>query len=117
VFLAVQGIEEYDERGRIITDGDCIILFNSHHESIPFKIPEVGERDGWRVLVDTTVDQINGVPSRHWRAGDVFDLKARSLALLYRDQKRAPLTAEGSAMDGSAPAPAPDLNGERPAGK
>ena len=117
VFLAGQGIEEYDERGRIITDGDCIILFNSHHESVPFKIPEVGEPDGWRVLVDTTVDRINGGNGRHWRAGDVFDLKGRSLALLYRDQKRAPLHAEGPAADGRASAAVTDLNSEHPAGK
>jgi glycogen operon protein len=117
VFLAGEGIEEYDERGRIITDGDGIILFNSHHESIPFKIPEVGEPDGWRMLLDTSVDQINGGEGRHWRAGEVFDLKARSLALLYRDRKRAPLYSEGPAADCKAPAAAPDLNHEQPAGK
>ena len=42
LFLAGDGIKEYDERGRIITDGDAIILLNSHYESIPFVIPQVG---------------------------------------------------------------------------
>jgi isoamylase len=93
VFLAGDAIEEYDERGRIITDGDGIILFNSHHEPIRFLIPQVGQPDGWRVLLDTSVEDSNS-NGRHISAGDMFDLKGRSLVLLYRDQKRAPARVE-----------------------
>jgi glycogen operon protein len=90
VFLAGDGIEEYDERGRLITDGDAIILINSHHESIPFAIPQVGLPDGWRVLIDTSVDDPNRGEGPRLSAGEKFDLKDRSLALLFRDYKRKP---------------------------
>jgi isoamylase len=102
VFLAGDAIEEYDERGRIITDGDALILFNSHHEPIQFLIPLVGQPDGWRVLLDTSVED-STANNRHITAGDLFELKGRSLVLLYRDQKRTAARAE---QETSRPAPA-----------
>ncbi len=120
VFLGGQGIEEYDERGRIITDGDCIIMFNSHHEAIPFTIPLVGQPDGWRVLVDTSVDppeQANTFVGRHLRAGDIFDLTGRSLVLLYRERKQAVLYGGRAAAEEGFGAAERDLNGGRVAAK
>ena len=50
IFLAGEGIEEFDERGRAISDDDFIILLNSHYETIPFVIPLTGSPNGWTVL-------------------------------------------------------------------
>ena len=57
MFLAGEGIEEFDERGRAISDDDFIILLNSHYESIPFVIPLAGSPNGWTVLIDTGSDE------------------------------------------------------------
>jgi len=88
VFLAGDGIEEYDERGRAITDGDAIVLINSHYEALPFVIPQIGLPDGWRVAIDTSIEEPGAGESARFSAGDKFDLKGRSLALLLRDYKR-----------------------------
>jgi glycogen operon protein len=87
LFLAGDGIDEYDERGRIIIDGDAIILLNSHYESIPFVIPQAGSPAGWRVLIDTSIDGHDPESYRQFSAGDKFDVKPRSLALLFRERK------------------------------
>ncbi len=94
--LAGESLQECDERGRTITDGDCIILINSHYETIPFVIPTVGEPDaaGWRVLIDTTIDEPEAVDSRRFSAGDKFDLQGRSLVLLFRDRTGRPATVD-----------------------
>ena len=98
VFVAGEGIQEDDERGRVITDGDFIILLNSHYESIPFLIPQVGLLEGWTVLVDTSSDDVDGnSDGQHWRARDKFDLKGRSLVLLFRDRKRKLASDNGRA--------------------
>ncbi len=89
IFLAGEGIEEFDERGRAISDDDFIILLNSHYETIPFVIPLAGSPNGWTVLIDTSSDEADKRwAGMHWRAGDKFDLKGRSLALLFRGRKR-----------------------------
>ncbi len=100
VFFAGDGINEYDERGRIITDGDCIIIFNSHHEPIQFLIPKVGQPDGWRVLLDTSKEN-PAEADRHLCAGDLFDLKDRSMVLLYRDRKGGMARAEQASAGGA----------------
>ena len=100
IFLAGEGIEEFDERGRAISDDDFIILLNSHYETIPFVIPLAGSPNGWTVLIDTSSDEADKRwAGMHWRAGDKFDLKGRSLALLFRGRKRK--------LASSAPPPLP----------
>jgi isoamylase len=115
VFFAGDGINEYDERGRIITDGDCIILFNSHHEPIQFLIPHVRQPDGWRVLLDTSAEQA-GSDDRRFTAGDMFKLKGRSVVLLYREQRHEAARSEQPAMDGARNA-APALSDNPAPGK
>jgi isoamylase len=87
VFLAGDGINEYDERGRSITDGDAMILLNSHYESIPFVIPQTGSSERWQVLIDTSVDGLDSGNDIQFSTGDRFDLKARSLVLLFRERR------------------------------
>jgi isoamylase len=99
LFLAGDGINEYDERGRIITDGDALILLNSHYESIPFVIPQAGSTDGWQVLIDTSIEASDSGGDVELRTGDRFDLKARSLALLFRERKPEDSPKAGEAMN------------------
>ncbi|HSD59811.1 MAG TPA: glycogen debranching enzyme GlgX, partial [Burkholderiales bacterium] len=81
VYLAGEGLEEQDGRGRPIRDEDFLLLFNAHHEEIPFILP--GYRPGfpWALVLDTR-QRVGPGGTLHYRAGDVFPLAGRSLALL-----------------------------------
>jgi isoamylase len=53
VFLNGQGIASPDDRGHKVIDDSFLVLFNAHHEPLPFTLPpkEWGER--WQMVVDT----------------------------------------------------------------
>ncbi|HKI01864.1 MAG TPA: glycogen debranching protein GlgX [Thermoanaerobaculia bacterium] len=54
VFLNGDAIPSLDDRGERITDGSFYVLFNAHHEPIPFRLParpEWGKR--WFRVLDT----------------------------------------------------------------
>ena len=88
VYVSGQTMTETDERGRLLKDDDFIILFNAHHEELPFVIPRIGSPDKWRVLIDSSVPE-NG----EWTAyesGSNYPLRGRSLAMLIRPRRRSP---------------------------
>jgi len=85
VYLNGRGITEPDERGQPMTDTDFIMLFNAHHEKIPFRLPQLVPGSRWLVVMDTAhKDGLlhDGVIS----AGDEYPLQGRSLALLQRQE-------------------------------
>ena len=80
--LAGDAIEEIDERGNPIIDDTLLILLNAHHESIPFILPAHRRKVRWEVTLDTyDPSSINKKP-RSMRGGEVYELNARSLAIL-----------------------------------
>jgi len=81
VFLSGAEMEECDSRGRPIKDENFLLLFNSHHEAIPFVLPEIAPDCEWQSLLDTHI--ANGLKTDgSFRGGDTYPLEARSLALL-----------------------------------
>ena len=81
VMLNGEGMAEIDTRGRPVTDGTFLLLFNAHDERIGFKLPggEAGSR--WLVVMDTTHEEglsRNGA----FESGGAYPLKGRSLALM-----------------------------------
>ena len=86
--LAGDLIGDVDERGEPIVDDTALILLNAHHEPIPFTLPQTLRRAG----LGACPGHLDGrrrsrVPSA---AGDVFDLRDRSLAILFtRDESEA----------------------------
>ena len=80
VFFAGEGLTETDGRGRPLRDLSFLVLFNAHHEAIPFKLPDYsGGR--WHALFDTAFEdgrEIDGT----FDAGAAYDLQGRSLVLL-----------------------------------
>ena len=80
LFLAGEGLEEFDDRGRMIGDVDFLWLLNAHHEEIPFTLPPY-RTQGWQVDIDTSYS----VPARATGAvitSGVYPLQGRSLVLL-----------------------------------
>ena len=82
VYLAGGALNEVDARGRPVTDDDFVVLFNAHHDAVPFTLPRYG--DGrWLALVDTARDD-GLAPDGAFEPGSIYPLEGRSLALLIR---------------------------------
>jgi isoamylase len=80
--LAGDAIEECDERGNPIIDDTLLILLNAHHEAIPFVLPAHRRKVRWESMLDTYDPKSIWKKPRHMRGGEVYELNARSLALL-----------------------------------
>ncbi len=86
LFLAGQGLAEFDEKGRMIEDGDFLWLLNAHHEEIAFVLPPY-RTEGWELVVDTSHDTpADGAGTRI--TGGVYPLQGRSLVLLREADAR-----------------------------
>jgi glycogen operon protein len=69
---------EVDEFGDAVTGDTLLILFNAHHEAIPFALPEALEGQRWQRLLDTFR------PEEEPAAADMtqpYPLEGRSLAV------------------------------------
>jgi glycogen operon protein len=81
VYLAGAAIERRDKRGRLVKDNNFLLLFNAHHEEIPFSMPDfLGDRVWWTVL-DTGSEEAPFV-QRRMEPGSKYPLQGRSLVLL-----------------------------------
>ena len=77
--------DQYDTEGRPEVDDDFVLLFNAHHEEIPFTIPPNPEDARWEVLVDTSYAA--GLRSDgFFKPGADYPLRARSMAALVNHQ-------------------------------
>ena len=82
VYLAGEALTETDERGRPVRDRNFLVLFNAHHEALPFKLPDYGGAK-WRALLDTAFE--DGLATGGmFDAGAQYDIKGRSLVLLQQ---------------------------------
>jgi isoamylase len=80
VFLGGEALQEVDDRGRRVTDDSFLLLFNAHHDPVPFTLPDYGA-SGWLALVDTSYG--NGLlPEGTYQPNGTFEVSGRSLALL-----------------------------------
>jgi len=83
VLTSGRGLTERDEFARLVEDDDLLLLLNAHDEDIVFTLP-AGE---WRQLLDTSEQ----APPE----GEVYQVKARSLALLVKPNRPAPARTGG----------------------
>jgi isoamylase len=79
VYLGGDALDEIDERGRAVVDDSFLVLFNAHHDPIPFVLPAMG-KGAWQRLIDTTDIEGDGAADVH-QAGATYSLTGRSLAL------------------------------------
>jgi glycogen operon protein len=81
MFLAGQGLDESDERGRKVGDENFLILLNAHHEDVAFTLPVFHPGSRWNTWMDTSRD--DGLRSADtYDSGAVYPLQARSLVIL-----------------------------------
>ena len=87
VYLAGSALAEIDARGQRVVDDDFVVLFNAHHDSVPFRLPTktlAPHGDGrWQAIVDTARDD-GLAPDGIFDAESTYPLEGRSLVLLMR---------------------------------
>jgi isoamylase len=84
VFLNGDAIPSLDERGERIVDDSFYVLFNAHHETVPFRLParpEWGER--WREVLDTEPVPEEG--EKIFAAGGEVPVAGRTVVVLQRE--------------------------------
>jgi glycogen operon protein len=82
VYLSGAALGETDARGNPVRDDDFVVLFNAHHEPLPFRLPSYGAT-GWVAIVDTARDDGLAADGT-FAAADTYPLEGRSLVLLAR---------------------------------
>ena len=81
VYLSGDALKEVDEHAQPIRDASFLVLFNAHHDAIPFRIPAPGAGHRWVVEIDTAFT--TGLPeAADVNAEERYPLQGRSLALL-----------------------------------
>jgi glycogen operon protein len=78
VRLEGQLLNEVDSRGQPITGDTLLILLNSHHEAIPFALPD-SSRGPWELLLDTAAPHSE---DKFLTGKRPYRLSGRSLAVL-----------------------------------
>ena len=81
VYMAGTAIERVDKRGKAVKDNNFLILFNAHHEEIPFLLPEFHAGGAWLIVLDTA-NEAHPFEQRHFDAGAQFPLQGRSMVVL-----------------------------------
>jgi isoamylase len=72
-----------NEAGEHVTDDTLLLLFNAHHEAVPFALPDEGPDAHWTIVFDTNQPAVGGSEGER-AAVSPISLEGRSLVLLRR---------------------------------
>jgi glycogen operon protein len=64
VFLNGQSIPEPDSRGQQTLDDHFLVIFNGHHEAMPFVLPGKEYGDRWVTEIDTSAQEVQATEYR-----------------------------------------------------
>jgi isoamylase len=84
VMLGGDSIETPDEQGERILGDSLLVLFNAHHESMTFTLPELGEDEHWMLQLDTSEDARPQEPQLE----PEYELPGRALAIFRQLLKK-----------------------------
>ena len=79
LFLAGEGLNEYDDHGKPIIDANFLLLLNAHHEEIAFTLPAHRQNILWTTELDTS--RLTHADDTR-EGGQTYPLRGRSLVLL-----------------------------------
>jgi glycogen operon protein len=89
MFLSGHGLDESDERGRVVKDENFLLLLNANHEDINFTLPLFHPSGRWVAWMDTSRE--SGLRSAGIHdGGTAYSLQARSMVVLmerYRNDR------------------------------
>ncbi|WP_276133154.1 glycogen debranching protein GlgX [Polluticoccus soli] len=80
VYLNGQGIHALDPNGERIVDDNFYIIFNAHHGSIEYKLPEARYGDTWNMVLNTGTNTFDDGST--YTAEQVVLVKSRSVVVL-----------------------------------
>jgi isoamylase len=83
IFLNGATIPNPNLRGEPVIDNNFYIIFNAHHESLNFTLPNTKWGKRWLKEIETTVNQTDKVES--FKAGDQLIVESRSLVVLRHE--------------------------------
>lgn len=66
VFLYGYGIRSKGSKGEMVKDDSFYLMFNAHHETLPFKLPDKRWGSQWIRILDTNQDDIATVEEVAW---------------------------------------------------
>jgi isoamylase len=84
VRVAGDAADELDESGERVIGHTLLLLFNAHHEDVPFRLPSQSRGESWERILDTSEPF---TPPRHFRSGTRYLLEGRSVAVLRRAKR------------------------------
>jgi glycogen operon protein len=84
VFLNGDALREVDDAGKPIRDDSFLLLFNAHHETLPFTMPPYRFGSRWKVLIDTAMRH----ESASVASGAALDVSGRAVVVLSRPSTR-----------------------------
>jgi glycogen operon protein len=82
VFLNGNAIAEPDTRGEQVRDDSFLLLFNAHHEPLPFTLPPVDYGELWESVLDTAMPVYSDRPLL--KPGSTTMIESRSVTVLRR---------------------------------
>ena len=85
VYLAAEGLTETDDQARPVADASFLVLFNAHHDEIPFALPQFAAETRWLMVMDTAYEDglaRGGVI----QARSTYALRGRSIVLLQQQK-------------------------------
>jgi glycogen operon protein len=89
MLMSGHGLSDRGARGEVVNDNDFLLLFNAHHEVIPFTLPRI-QTNAWRLLLDTATTILPPEPPQagtalapNWGEA-IYPLQSRSFVLLSR---------------------------------
>ncbi len=82
VFLNGRGLRAVGEKGEHITDDSFYIIFNAHHEPLPFVLPPEKFGRNWLKVLDTAQGLIDDNGTDEFVAGETIEVDGRSVVVL-----------------------------------
>jgi isoamylase len=81
IYLNGYGLRMVSERGERITDNSFYIIFNAHHEYLPFVLPGAKYGSRWIKVIDTDENYI-GERGEAYGPGETIEVEGRSVVVL-----------------------------------
>jgi glycogen operon protein len=89
VFLNGDAITTTDMQGERVTDDSFYVIFNAHHEPLPFTLPDSSFAQDWLKVIDTNEKPPRGDrrrPQQELAAGAKLDVAGRSVVVLQKTE-------------------------------
>jgi isoamylase len=84
IFLNGEGLVSPNDRGERLVDDSFYIMFNAHHETLPFILPAARWGRRWTRVLDTVSDWAE--EEAGYAAGDKIPVEGRSVTVLMRTE-------------------------------